>query len=189
MGVQDELEEYVRTKVIIPGEAFLYRFSSAGGSRFPTAMANFINDNFNPHIPVTKDNIVTAGGVTLIEDRLAFNIADPGDGILVAPPIYGRFELDFGNEARLKIVYAKLDDVDPFEEAAVGKYEKAFEEAESAGTRIRAVLISNPSNPLGESFTLGIRRQTDVCMRGMLSIANTQVDNGILPKEANSSYK
>jgi aspartate/methionine/tyrosine aminotransferase len=148
-GVQDELEEYVRTNVTIPGEAFLYRFSSAGGPRFPIAMANFINENFKPFIPVTKDNIITAGGVTSIEDMLAFNLADPGDGILVSAPIYGRFELDFGNEARLKIVYARMGDVDSFEEKVVERFEEAFEKAEKAGTRIRALLISNPSNPLG----------------------------------------
>jgi bifunctional pyridoxal-dependent enzyme with beta-cystathionase and maltose regulon repressor activities len=115
-------------------------------------MASFLNDNFNPFAPVTGKQILTAGGVTPIEDMLAMNLGDPGDGILVSSPIYGRFELDFGNEARLKIVYADMKGVDSFSEAVVGRFERAMENAKRVGTRIRALLISNPSNPLGTSF-------------------------------------
>jgi hypothetical protein len=82
---------------------------------------------------------------------LALNLGDPGDGILVSSPIYGRFELDFGNEARLKIVYANMKGVDSLDEAVVGRFEQAMKDAKTKGIRIRALLISNPSNPLGTS--------------------------------------
>lgn len=81
---------------------------------------------------------------------LAFTLGDPGDGILVSSPIYGRFELDFGNEARLNIVYAKMGSVDSFAVAVVEQFDLAMEKAKKDGVRIRALLISNPSNPLGE---------------------------------------
>lgn len=84
---------------------------------------------------------------------LALNLGDEGDGILVSSPIYGRFELDFGNEARLKIVYAEMKEVDSFEERVVERFEQAIEEAKRNGVRIRALLISNPSNPLGISLS------------------------------------
>jgi 1-aminocyclopropane-1-carboxylate synthase len=112
-------------------------------------MAAFINDNFKPFLPVSKGNIITAGGVTPIENMLAFSLADPGDGILVSVPIYGKFELDFGNEARVNIVYASMEGVDSFEVGVLRRFEVAFNEAEKVGIRIRAVLLSNPSNPLG----------------------------------------
>ncbi|KAH8596812.1 pyridoxal phosphate-dependent transferase [Bisporella sp. PMI_857] len=155
VGVQDELAEFVQKNVTIPPEAFLYSFSSAGGPRFPVAMANFLNENFAPFKPVTAANIITGGGVTTTENMIAFNIADPGDGILVSAPIYGRFELDFGNEARLKIVYARMNDVDSFAsgpDGVVGRFRETFDNAKNQGIRIRAVLLSNPSNPLGEYY-------------------------------------
>lgn len=91
---------------------------------------------------------------------LAFSITDPGDGILVPRPIYGRFELDFGNEARAKIVYAEMGDVDAFldEEGLVRKFEEALKRAKDEGVGIRAVLIANPSNPLGRCYKKGVLR-------------------------------
>jgi 1-aminocyclopropane-1-carboxylate synthase len=112
-------------------------------------MASFINDHFHPFIPVSGDQIFVGGSVTSIENMLAFSIGDPGDGILVSSPIYGRFELDFGNEARLNIVYAPMEGVDSFSINIIGQLEKGMVEAEKNATRVRALLISNPSNPLG----------------------------------------
>ena len=80
---------------------------------------------------------------------LGYSLGDPGDAILVARPIYGRFELDFGNTAGLEIVYADMAGADPFEEEVVGAYEHALAEASSRGVDVKAVLIVNPNNPLG----------------------------------------
>ncbi|KAH9221867.1 pyridoxal phosphate-dependent transferase [Leptodontidium sp. 2 PMI_412] len=162
--------------VKIPGDAFLYSFSSAGGSRFPNAMASFLNDNFRPFTPVTGDQILTASGVTPIEDMIGLNIGDPGDGILVSSPIYGRFELDFGNEARLKIVYAKMKGMDSFDVGIVEIFQEAFEKASQAGTKIRAVLISNPSNPLGQCYPPEtLKRIMEFCGRTKIHLISDEV--------------
>ncbi|KAH6715657.1 pyridoxal phosphate-dependent transferase [Leptodontidium sp. MPI-SDFR-AT-0119] len=162
--------------VKIPGDAFLYSFSSAGGSRFPNAMASFLNDNFRPFTPVTGDQILTASGVTPIEDMIGLNIGDPGDGILVSSPIYGRFELDFGNEARLKIVYAKMKGMDSFDVGIVEIFQEAFEKASKAGTKIRAVLISNPSNPLGQCYPPEtLKRIMEFCGRTKIHLISDEV--------------
>jgi 1-aminocyclopropane-1-carboxylate synthase len=112
-------------------------------------MASFINEHFNPFLPVTGSQILVSGGVTSIENMLAFSLGDPGDGILVSGPIYGRFELDFGNEAKLKIVYARMEGLDPFDEDIIEQFEKSIVDAEKKRTKIKALLISNPINPLG----------------------------------------
>ena len=81
---------------------------------------------------------------------LGFTLAEPGDGILVSRPVYGRFELDYGVEADIKIIYADTEPEESFTPAVVLKYEAALKEAERNGVKIRAVLIANPNNPVGK---------------------------------------
>lgn len=64
---------------------------------------------------------------------LGMNVGDPGDAILVTRPIYGRFELDLGNEARMEICYVEMGGVDSFEENVVEKDEDALIEAGEGG--------------------------------------------------------
>lgn len=112
-------------------------------------MASHLNDYFHPFRPVKADQIVVANSVTAIENILAMNVGDPGDGVLTAGPIYGGFELDFRGMARLKLVYADLKEMDSFDERIVSAYEDALNNAKKEGVRIRALLIANPNNPLG----------------------------------------
>jgi 1-aminocyclopropane-1-carboxylate synthase len=149
-------EYFLMGEVTIPAIAFMYRYGS--DSRFPSAMATHLNEYFKPFVPVTKNDILTACGITAIEGMLAYSIGDPGDGILVSRPIYGRFELDFGNMASLQIIYTEMNGVDGFKREVVAQYENAFENATRRGIRIRALLISNPSNPLGLSSQLHLIR-------------------------------
>lgn len=120
-----------------------------GGPRFPIAMAAHINEYFSPVSPVKPDHIVTASALTAIHEMVALSLGDPGDGILVSRPVYGRFELDFGNTAGLSIVYADMNGVDPFSPEVVEKYQTALNDSQEEGVKIRALLIINPHNPLG----------------------------------------
>lgn len=81
---------------------------------------------------------------------LSFTLAEPTDGILVSRPVYGRFELDYGVEADVQIVYADTDPEEAFTPVVVDKYEAALRRAQDEGTRVRAVLIVNPHNPVGK---------------------------------------
>lgn len=80
---------------------------------------------------------------------LGFNLAERGEGILVNRPVYGRFELDYGVEAGVEIVYADTATDEAFTPSSVAKYEQALIEAEERGIKIRAVLLVNPHNPVG----------------------------------------
>jgi bifunctional pyridoxal-dependent enzyme with beta-cystathionase and maltose regulon repressor activities len=43
-----------------------------------------------------------------------------------------------------------MEGVDPLSVAAIEKYEAALHKAERQGTRVRALLLCNPHNPLGK---------------------------------------
>jgi 1-aminocyclopropane-1-carboxylate synthase len=123
-----------------------------GGPRFSAAMASHINDHFSPNSPVQPTDILTAGGLTSIHSLTGWSLGDVGNGILVARPVYGRFELDFGNTGGLEIVYASMHGVDPFEVDVVERYQITFDEAKKRGVEVKAVMIVNPHNPLGRCF-------------------------------------
>lgn len=113
-------------------------------------MAVHLNNILQPRSPVDPDTVIVASGITAIGSMLGFALAEPGDGILVSRPVYGRFELDYGVEADVQIVYADTDPEEAFTPAVVEKYEAALQRAEDEGTTIRAVLIVNPHNPVGK---------------------------------------
>lgn len=136
-------------QVSIDAVVYTYRYGAGGGPYFRKAMAAFLNNYFQPHSPVHPDDIVGAAGVTAILEMLAFGIADAGDAILANRPIYGRFEVDVAVKARVKIIYANMEGVDPLSEGAVAMDEKACVETAKRGVRIVALLLSNPHNPLG----------------------------------------
>ncbi|KAL2071895.1 hypothetical protein VTL71DRAFT_13130 [Oculimacula yallundae] len=150
--VQDELEEFVAQNAHIPTLAFTYRFSTMGGPRFPIAMAAHMNEYFDPHTPVEASHILTGSALTSIHEMVGLSIGDPGDGILVSRPVYGRFELDFGNTAELNIVYTDNENIDPFSPEIVQQYQKAFDHSAARGVKVMAVLIVNPHNPLGRCY-------------------------------------
>ncbi|KAI1318471.1 1-aminocyclopropane-1-carboxylate synthase [Xylariaceae sp. FL0255] len=147
-----ELHEYVQNNVSIPELAYTYRYSTLGGPRFPMAMAAHINEHFNCYRPVKPEDIITASALTSIHELVGYCLGDSGDGILVGPPIYGRFELDFGNTSELEMVYADTSNVDPFSPAVVKRYQEALDKAADGGVKIKALLIVNPSNPMGRSY-------------------------------------
>lgn len=62
---------------------------------------------------------------------------------------YGRFEIDFGNKAGVKVVAADTDHENCFDADVVETMERKMEESEREGVKIGAVLIVNPHNPLG----------------------------------------
>lgn len=130
----------------------MYGYSTAGGQRFPKALATHLNEYFHPYKPLTADDILATGTATALHEILAFSFGDPGDGILVSRPCYGRFELDFGNKAEMPVVWADSNAENSFKPEVVTYLEEKLLQSNAAGTKIKALLIVNPHNPLGISF-------------------------------------
>ncbi|KAH8668544.1 pyridoxal phosphate-dependent transferase [Xylariales sp. PMI_506] len=151
MLVTEELGQFAQN-VRISAEAFGYRFSMAGGPHFPKVLAVHLNEYFKPYAPLTGDEILVADTATALNEMLGFALAEPGDAILVSRPMYGRFELDFGMKAGVEILYADTHARTCFEPSVVQHYEAAVARTAERGTRIRAVLIVNPHNPLGKCY-------------------------------------
>ncbi|RFU27519.1 hypothetical protein B7463_g8830, partial [Scytalidium lignicola] len=175
-SAQEEATFTTAENVTIPDLAFAYQFSTMGGPRFPMAMAAHINEYFNPFSPVKPEHIITGAGLTAIHEMIALSLGDPRDGILVSRPMYSRFELDFGNTADLHIVYADMDGVDPFSLSIVEKYQTKLDESARAGVKVKALLIVNPHNPLGQCYLPStLRALMKFCEKNSIHLTSDEV--------------
>ena len=68
---------------------------------------------------------------------------------MTSRPYYGRFELDFGLKAGLKIVAADTPLETCLQRNVVDIFEQTLQQAKTEGIEARALLIVNPHNPLG----------------------------------------
>lgn len=142
-----------RLQVKIPPEAFTYGYSTRGGPRLQAALAAHLDETFEPSLPLKAADVVVLDGATALHSVYAFALADPGDAILVGRPVYGRFELDMGNEMGVRVVYADTSVAEcMLPGVAAARYEEALDRAARDGVRIRAMLVVNPSNPLGRCY-------------------------------------
>ncbi|KAI9372066.1 pyridoxal phosphate-dependent transferase [Aspergillus egyptiacus] len=146
-----DIVEYINGNVKFNRNSFCYG-STATENPLPAAVASHMNKWFKPLKSVEPQMVVKASGCTAAGSMLSFALADPGDGVLVSRPIYGRFELDYGLQGGVQIVYADTSVDEAFSPACVEKYEKALADAEASGIKIKALLLVNPHNPVGRCY-------------------------------------
>ncbi|KAJ5349853.1 hypothetical protein N7541_007580 [Penicillium brevicompactum] len=147
-----EMAKYINEKVTFTEDSISYRSSAPSAARLPAAAAVHLNDILAPHVPIDPEQIVVADSPTSLGNMLGYSLAERGDGILVNRPVYGRFELDYGVEAGVEMVYADTDAEEAFLPSSVEKYELALTAAKERGMNVRAVLLVNPHNPVGRCY-------------------------------------
>lgn len=109
-----------------------------------------MNRILKTHAPIQPEHVFVADSPTSLGNMLGYNLAERGEAILVNRPVYGRFELDYGVEAGVEMIYADTTTEEAFTPNSVAKYEQALSAAHARGVSVRAVLLVNPNNPVGE---------------------------------------
>ncbi|KAJ6786288.1 hypothetical protein PWT90_00828 [Aphanocladium album] len=146
--VVKDVRDFVNQNVTFEDNDFNYGTTD----RFPKALAAHLTEYLNPSLPILPEHIRSTSSCTALHDILSWAMTDPGEAILLNRPIYGRFELDFKNREKVKILYADTDAEECLRESAVQKYEEAIADAAASGVKVRAILIVNPNNPLGQCY-------------------------------------
>ncbi|CAL5015312.1 unnamed protein product [Urochloa decumbens] len=119
-----------------------------GLPEFREAMAKFMGQVRGGKVTFDPDRVVMCGGATGAQDTLAFCLADPGDAYLVPTPYYAAFDRDCCWRSGIKLLPIECHSSNGFaltEDALV----QAYEGARAQGVRVKGVLVTNPSNPLG----------------------------------------
>ena len=112
-------------------------------------LSEVVNDYFEPVVVTEPSDIVLAAGGSFALSALIEQILNPGDGVLVAAPYWPGLDLCFSvqNDSVVLPVHIPLDIF--FQATSVRFYEDALRDAPVA---VKAVLICNPHNPLGQCY-------------------------------------
>ncbi|KAL2865539.1 pyridoxal phosphate-dependent transferase [Aspergillus lucknowensis] len=146
--VRSDIAEYINNKVKFNVNSVCYGIM-ATENPLPAAAASHLNKYLKPLDPIKPEMVVKVNGCTSAGTMLSFALAEPGDGVLISRPVYGRFELDYGFQGNVQIVYADTDADEAFSTSCIEKYEKALQDSVAKGVQIRALLLVNPHNPVG----------------------------------------
>ncbi|KAF8624618.1 hypothetical protein AX15_005773 [Amanita polypyramis BW_CC] len=126
--------------------------SHKGDPCLRNALADLFNTHFNPYKPILSDQIIVGAGLSAIASHLVGVLANPGDGVLLAAPYYYGFDWELTIQHDIVPVPVPVPKSDIFTLIELMHLEKALEESHQKGTRIKAVILCNPHNPLGRPY-------------------------------------
>ncbi|KAL4318061.1 hypothetical protein GQ457_18G001230 [Hibiscus cannabinus] len=149
-----------------------------GLKSFRQAMANFMEQIRGGKAKFDPDRIVLTAGATAANELLTFILADPGDALLVPTPYYPGFDRDLRWRSGVKIVPIHCDSSNNFRVTSEA-LEAAYEHSESMSLRVRGVLITNPSNPLGSTIQGSILETIlDFTVRKNIHLVSDEIYSG-----------
>ncbi|KAI0508609.1 PLP-dependent transferase [Xylaria bambusicola] len=121
-----------------------------GDSGLTRALAEFFNSWFSPVIPVEVPHLAVAPGAAFALDTLLYNICDPSDGILISTPSWNGFDWLIDVRSSVKPIFNRLQSLDDvFSLRILDSLQEAFDQSQ---TPIKALLLTNPHNPLGQAY-------------------------------------
>ncbi|ROV87603.1 hypothetical protein VSDG_09606 [Cytospora chrysosperma] len=159
--LHEELAQYITGHFSIESGRHLgYGVGPRGSPRLKKALASFFDAEFRAHEPVKDDEILIFPGVISLLDSLTWSICDEGEGIIVPLPYYTGFQPAVKERSRGVLIPASFQSLDGYHglddifepEMNRRALENALAKASQGGVRARAVLLSNPHNPIGRCY-------------------------------------
>ncbi|XP_027179807.1 1-aminocyclopropane-1-carboxylate synthase 3 [Coffea eugenioides] len=119
---------------------------------FKKALAEFMEEIRGNKVTFDPRNLVLTAGATSANETLAFCIAEPGEAFLLPTPYYPGFDRDLKWRTGVEIVPIQCTGSNGFRitESAL---EDAYQLARKQNLRVKGVLVTNPSNPLGTALS------------------------------------
>ncbi|BAU00321.1 hypothetical protein LR48_Vigan06g023400 [Vigna angularis] len=119
---------------------------------FKKALVDFMAEIRGNKVTFDPNHIVLTAGATSANETLMFCLAELGDAFLLPTPYYPGFDRDLKWRTGVEIVPIQCTSSNNFQitEAAL---KQAYQEAKKRNLRVKGVLVTNPSNPLGTTMS------------------------------------
>ena len=146
-----ELAKFLNNNMTITEDLFGYGANSPGVSSLMDGLLRLYNsETFSPVVRVEPKHVALTSGASGLLDSLFWSLCDEGDGVLIGKPQYGGFANDMSIKAKCKLVAVSLKGIDPFSKDALSRFEEELLKAKNEGTKVRALVLCTPHNPLGQ---------------------------------------
>ncbi|MFS8033119.1 putative 1-aminocyclopropane-1-carboxylate synthase [Helianthus anomalus] len=120
---------------------------------FKNALVKFMSEIRGNTVSFDANNLVLTAGATSANETLMFCLANPGDAFLIPTPYYPGFDRDLKWRTGAEIVPIHCSSYNGFR-ITKSALEEAYKQAEKQNLKVKGVLVTNPSNPLGTSLSL-----------------------------------
>ncbi|WOL07491.1 1-aminocyclopropane-1-carboxylate synthase [Canna indica] len=122
-----------------------------GLPQFRKAIAKFMGKVRGGRAEFDADRVVMSGGATGAQETLAFCLANPGEAFLIPTPYYPAFDRDFRWRTGVQLLPIHCHSINNFkitETALMTAYRRALK----SNIKVKGILVTNPSNPLGTTM-------------------------------------
>lgn len=126
-----------------------YASGTGGCSKTRCLLANLANCHFSPRSLVEPSQVVLAAGGSFALTALVEQLCNPGDGILIATPYWAGLDISISIHGHAKVIPVHVPLSEFFALESIRYYESA---ADTSSVPIKAVLVCNPHNPLGQCY-------------------------------------
>ncbi|XP_060104472.1 1-aminocyclopropane-1-carboxylate synthase-like protein 1 [Heteronotia binoei] len=139
-------------------EPHLLQYSDTQGIKsFREEIAKFLTEYAKAPSALDPEHITVMNGCCAVFATLSTVLCDPGDGYLIPAPYYGGINSKTWLYGGMQPVHVPLfsevtnEDSHPFQ-LTIEKLEIAYKRAMEQGIRVRALILINPHNPLGDIY-------------------------------------
>ncbi|KAJ6627706.1 PLP-dependent transferase [Mycena sp. CBHHK59/15] len=147
----DRLIEHLSRPINILPHHLKYR-TTLLKSTLPTVedlLPQYINDHFDPLVPVTRESSVTGPGIGAIFAQLIWALVGEGEGVLISNPFYDEYVRDIVHPGLSVLVRTDIPpDVDSLSMDVFPFLEEKLLASDAEGVKIKVLLLCNPHNPL-----------------------------------------
>ncbi|KAI6082189.1 acc synthase [Hypoxylon rubiginosum] len=152
--VIEDITDFINTHNQFDKLLSVYGEGFTGTRRLRSAMANHLNKHLKPVQDIDPEQITFGAGVTSLNEVCALITCNPDsqESIMLGRPVYGAFAFDLTMRTGVTLEYVDVGDTDQFSPDCVAGYEAGFEAAKARGVSIKALILCNPHNPLGQCY-------------------------------------